>query len=156
MKESIDWSSVVPLSEMRGDSEEDTELLKRLAVEANTFIRAFDWCKGIKDSYFGFGIGGVIGVFFSHIIPANENVDEYLWIVVGDLPPAYLVTDENRTPSDALRAYISEMQKWADAAEEGQPVEELIPVNGPVNPDMAIKLKKRLAFLESEILPSMK
>lgn len=66
----------------------------------------------------------------------------------------YLVTDESRRPSGALRSYIAEMRQWVRAAESGQPVDELIPVNVPATRDTALALKKRLDFLETEILPS--
>jgi len=154
MKACIDFSSVVPLSEMSGDSRADTELLKDMAVEAKAFIQAFDWCQGVKDSYFGCGVGGVVGVFFFRILPTSQEVDECLWVVVGDVPPAYLVTDESRTPSEALRTYISQMRQWVAAAESGRPVDELIPVNAAATIETAVTLKKRLAFLESEILPA--
>ena len=86
---------------MKGDSDADTDLLNKMAEEAKVFIQAFDWCKGIKEAYFGCGIGSVVGVFFFSIVPASEEVDDCLWAIVGDLPPAYLVTDESRTPSEA-------------------------------------------------------
>jgi hypothetical protein len=124
-----------------------------MATEAKAFILAFDWCKGVKDIYFGFGIGDVVGVFFLRIVPANDGVDECLWVIVGDIPSAYLVTDESRTPSDALRTYIAKMREWVAAAEAGQPVDELIPVRVPATRDTALALKKRLDFLEGEILP---
>lgn len=154
MNDCIDFSSVIPLSEMRGDSDTDTGLLNRMAEEATAFIQGFDWCKGIKEAYFGFGIGGVVAVFFFRIVPSSERVDECLWVIVGDIPPAYLVTDESRTPSESLRAYITEMRAWVAAAESGQAVDELIPVNVPATRESALALKNRLDFLEGEILPS--
>jgi hypothetical protein len=150
----IDFSTVVRLSEMRGDSDTDTALLQGMAAEARAFLESFSWCSGIADAYFGCGVGGVVGVFLFRIVPAREDVDECLWVIVGDLPPAYLVTDENRTPSQALRAYISEVRGWVVAAETGGPVEELIPVNVPATRENAMLLETRLSFLEKEILPS--
>jgi hypothetical protein len=93
-------------------------------------------------------------VFFFRIVAAQEGVDECLWVTVGDVPPAYLVTDESRTPAAALQTYIGEMRRWVAAAESGQSVEELIPVNITATREMALALKRRLDFLESQILPS--
>ena len=153
MNECIDFSSVVPLSEMKGDSDADTDLFMQLAAEATAFIQGFDWCKGIQESYFGWAVGGVLGVFFFRIIAACEGVDECLWVAVGDIPSAYLVTDESRKPSEALRAYIAEMRQWVAAAASGQPVDQVIPVNVRATRETALALKKRLDFLECEILP---
>jgi hypothetical protein len=154
MSDCIDFSSVTALSEMTGDSDADTELLKEMAAEARAFILAFDWCMSIQDAYFGCGIGGVVGVFFFRIVPALEEVDDSVWVVVGDIPPAYLVADESRTPGEALRNYIDAMREWVVAAESGRYVEDLIPVNVPPNREMALALKKRLDFLEREVVPS--
>ncbi|MGA2600937.1 MAG: hypothetical protein ABSH09_28570 [Bryobacteraceae bacterium] len=150
MNNCIEFSSVIPLSEMSGDSDADTELLSNMAEEAKAFIQAFDWCRGIRNSYFGAGVGGVVGVFFFRIFPATEEVDEYLWVIVGDIPPAYLVTDENRTPSEALQSYISEMRAWVAAVESGQSIDELIPVNVIPTRESAQALKSRLNFLETK------
>lgn len=154
MSDCIEFSSVIPLSEMSGDSGADTDLLNNMAEEAKAFIQAFDWCKGIRDVYFGAGVGGVVGVFFFRIFPGSESVDEFLWVVVGDIPPAFLVTDKSRTPSEALQTYISEMREWVAAAESGQSVDALIPVNVIATREMGLDLKRRLNFLENEVLPS--
>ena len=74
--------------------------------------------------------------------------------VVGDIPPAFLVTDKSRTPSEALQTYISEMREWVAAAESGQSVDALIPVNVIATREMGLDLKRRLNFLENEVLPS--
>jgi hypothetical protein len=149
----MDFSRVTALSEMMGDSDADTKLLQRMAEDAQSFIVTFDWCTSIRNIYFGCGVGGVVGVFLCHIVPARKEVDEYLWLVVGDLPPAYLVTDESRTPSEALQTYIALMREWVAAAESGGSVDELIPVNVTPSIKMALKLKKRLDFLEKEVVP---
>jgi hypothetical protein len=138
----------MPLSEMEGDSEEDTVLLRNMASQAEAYIGSFDWCKGVKEVYFGCGVGGVMAVFYFRIVPRDADVDEYLWVVVGDIPPAYLVTDNSRTPSEALRSYIDEMRRWVAAVESDQSVDELIPVNATPTRENAVALKKRLDFLE--------
>jgi hypothetical protein len=76
-------------------------------------------------------------------------------VIVGDLPPAYIVTEENPTPAAALEAYIDEMMDWVSAVEQGDSTEELIPVNAPATIEYAKQLRNRLEFLRSTILPSM-
>ena len=144
---------MVPADQMRGDSDPDTRLLTQLLKEAKAYLSSFDWCGSIAEVYFALGIGGVVAVFLFRIVPKRKRVDEWLWVVVGDLPPAYLVTDENPTPASALEAYIAEMSAWADAVESGQPVDNLIPVNVPPTPENAQQLRKRLTFLREKVLP---
>jgi len=149
----IDFSKVVPVVELRGDSEHDTELLKQMVREAEIYLSAFDWCESVAESYFGLGVGGVVAVLLFRIVPRGEGVDEWLWVIVGDLPPAYLVTDHNPTPVSALEAYVEEMSAWLAAAEGGRSVDELIPVNVPPTRENAEQLKRRLTFLISKIMP---
>ena len=64
-----------------------------------------------------------------NIHPLRRDVDELLWVVVGDIPPAYLVTDDAPDPVAALQAYIREMRRWIEAVRLGRPIADLIPVN---------------------------
>jgi hypothetical protein len=84
--------------------------------------------------------------------PAAAGVDEWLWVVVGDLPPAYLVADGNPTWQEALAGYIDEMRRWVDAAMAGAPVDDLIPVNTPPTAEYAEMLGSRLRTLEETLL----
>jgi len=139
---------------MRGDSETDTTFLQLMAAEAKAFVGAFDWCKGVREVYFGCGIGGVIGASLFNVVPSTTEVDQLLWVIVGDVPPAYLVTDESPTPASALRAYVHEMRHWVAAAEAGESVDDLIPVNVAPTEEHALALKKRLDYIEREIIPT--
>ena len=104
------------------------------------------------ESYFGSGIRDLFGVFLFKIIPVSPNVDEWLWVIVGDIPPAYIVTDFAQNPTSALRCYIAEMRRWVLAAERGASLSGIIPVNAPATKEYAKMLKGRLGFIESEFL----
>jgi len=151
--EDIEESSIVPVAEMKGDSDHDTLLLQHMAGDAKGFLTGFQWYKAVENMYFGAGVGGVVAVFYCQIVPAGPEVDSNLWVVVGDLPPAYLVTDRARTPGQALRIYIAEMREWVAAAGSGRSVDDLIPVSVAPTPESVEVLSGRLAFLEGEILP---
>lgn len=142
-------------SNMAGDSPEDTALLQAMHKEAQTFILGFDWCKGIVESYFANGVGGVVAVFALKILPQDVTIDEWFWVIVGDIPPAYIVAKDNPTPAAALEAYIEEMTRWIKAVRAGESIRELIPVNTPPTKESASMLERRLLFLEREILPDL-
>jgi hypothetical protein len=138
---------------MTGGDAEETELLRGMLEEAKEFLGAFDWCESIEESYFGLGVGGVVAVFLFRIRPKREGIDDLLWVVVGDLPPAYQVTDNSPSPTLALEGYVELMSEWVEAATNSQPVDDLIPVNVAPTPENAKLLESRLAFLNKEILP---
>ena len=115
--------------------------------EARSFLAAFNWCLSIEESYFGFGYAGIVAVFLFRISPVRSSVDEWLWVVVGDVPPAYLVTEGNLTPDLALDSYIYEMNRWVKAAKQGRSTVDLIPVNVPPTRENVEALERRLDAL---------
>lgn len=148
----VDMSEVVPVAEMKGEDEEDQALLTGMHEEATSFLRDFKWCRDIKEVYYGLGIGGVVAVFLFRI-EAPPEVDEWLWVVVGDLPTAYLVTDEAPTPVAALQVYSRLMRDWVDAVRRGGPMDEVYPVAAPATDENADMLARRLDYLKSDIIP---
>jgi hypothetical protein len=124
--------------------------------EATDYLDSFKWCRQIVESYVGIAVPGVVAVFLSRIIPNQPDVDEWLWLIVGDLPPAYITTEDAPNPATALDAYIGAMEKWVDAARSGKPVDGLIPVNVPPTKEYADMLAKRLRLLDAEILSHYK
>jgi len=112
-------SELAPIDDLHGDSIEDTEFLRKMAEQARQFLCTQRWCGEILQGWFGFGVGALLGVFLFRIRPTEPGVDDLLWVVVGDVPPAYLVTDDAGTPREALRAYVDEMSRWVDAVRSG-------------------------------------
>ena len=136
-----------------GEDADETKLLKEMAKGAHDFICSHKWCKQLDSQFLAYGIGGVVAVFLVQITPSAEDIDGCLWIVVGDLPPAYIVVEDNPTAADALDAYCSLMEDWVRAAKNGESVEELIPINVAPSNEWAEQLGGRLAYLRSKILP---
>jgi len=146
---------VVPTQQMRGDEEEDSALLAEMLERARRYISSFDWCNGVRRSYFGNGVGGIVAVFLVQIIPAKKDVDEWLWIVEGDIPSAYFVTDDLKNPHDVLKTYIGYREKWVRYASKNRtPPKTLMPVDDvPPTKESAAALASRLEILKRDILP---
>lgn len=75
-----------------------------------------------------------------------------VWIIVGDLPSAYIVHEPGDSWQDALLGYVAEMDRWVDAARTGAPVEDLIPVDAAPTPENANMLASRLDFIRTNLL----
>ncbi len=149
-------SGVIPIDQILGDDAEDIRLLREMASKAHRYISNFAWCRSVREAYFGDGYGGIVAVFFFHIEPSRPEVDEWLWVVVGDLPSAYLVTDNCKTPSQTLERYIDVMSEWVELAKEGRSSEDVIPVNAPATPESAKMLEGRLTVLREKIVPAFR
>jgi hypothetical protein len=125
--------------------------LSELENAALNYIRSFSWSGEVLALFRGVHVAGILGIFLVRLRPSAAGVDEWLWLVVGDVPPAYLVAEGNPTPASALEGYIREMRRWVQAARSGEPVDDLIPVNTPPTPDFADMLERRLDSLERAI-----
>ena len=147
----MNLSAVQPFSGFEGDDEEDEGLCRELFGRSEKYLASFKWCGQILERYIGICVGGIVAVLLFKIQPLRA--DEWVWTVIGDLPPAYISVDGNETPSRALHAYIDELRKWVSAAKGAQDVSGLIPVNIEPTPANAERLERRLNYLEHEILP---
>ena len=85
-----------------GNDEEDTKLLRNMAVAADEYIRSFTWCQTVLRSFFAGGVGGIFAVFLLDIAPARPEAGRWIWIVVGDVPPAYLPLEDAKTPKQVF------------------------------------------------------
>ncbi|UWZ83036.1 hypothetical protein [Occallatibacter riparius] len=153
MKRELPVSGVVPIAEMRGEDDDETQRLRSMEATARAFLSDFDWCSEIREFYFGEGIGDVFAIFLARIKPNRPSVDEYVWVIVGDIPSAYLVTDDCPSPKEALEGYIWEVRKWVALAKEGRTSRDVIPVNAPATREWAQMLERRLNALEQRIIP---
>jgi hypothetical protein len=153
MNNRVDTPLLSSISSMKGGNPQDTRLLRSMFEEARGYLLSFDWCREIKESWFGWGVGGVCAVFLFEIIPTKRNVDRWLWVVVGDLPSAYLVLDGSPTPMKALETYVELMQEWVNAVKQGKSTNEVIPVKAEQTTENADLLERRLIFLRKKVLP---
>ncbi len=144
---------VVPAESMAGDSDEDTALLKKLFRSGADFLSRFPWCEKILSSYFGMGTGGIYAVFLFEVKDSASPQNKLYWVVVGDMPPAYLAQEDDiNSPDAALEVYVDWMEAWVDAVRNGDSVADLMPVNAPPTLQNAAKLESRIEFLKENFL----
>jgi len=121
--------------------------------EAKCFIENKRWCKEIEDGFVGLFIEGILAVFKFILVPIAKNIDKELWVIVGDIPPAYLVVDNAPDAISALKVYVEEMNLWVEAVFKNKEIEDLIPVNIETTNENAMNLKNRLDFIMNRIIP---
>jgi len=149
-------SELVPAASIVGDDEQDTILLRKMSEDAKQYISSFPWCETIRDSYFGGGVGGIFAVFFFHISSNRFDVAPWIWIVVGDIPSAYLPITDCESPAEVFRSYIRGMNRWVELARKGQngtPEQGVPPVNVPATPEWAERLNQKLYGLTLAVKP---
>ena len=130
----------------------DARSIEKLHTGARAFLEYYTWCGHITEEYVGLIYPGIVGVLLFRFVPTRPEVDEWVWVITGDLPPAYITCEDSPNPATALDAYIGAMEEWVEAAEQGAPTGNLIPVNVEPSKENAARLKTRLSFLDREIL----
>ena len=126
--------------------------VRGLAHRAEDFLLSHTWCREITGGYLAFSIADVIGVFLFDLVPSEPEVDDTLWVVTGDLPPAYLVTDDAASWQEALEAYVYEMRRWVNAVRNNESLDDIIPVNTEPIIKYADILERRLNFITANFI----
>jgi hypothetical protein len=130
----------------------DNEELLELAQRATRFLTRFRWCSQVKERFIAFDLGNKLGVFLFRIEPKLIGVDDTFWVIVGDVPPAYIVCDKAPDWRSALGAYVVEMRRWVEAVRAGQEIKGIIPVNAAPTLEHAEMLDSRLNFIEENLV----
>lgn len=141
---------MTPIEQIPLGDPNDKDSLRCFAERASSFLIEKNWCKAVRRGWLGIGWDGVLGVFLFDIEPAKPNVDQSVWVIVGDVPSAYICND-NETPKEALEGYVDEMWRWIEAVRAKKPVDGLIPVNAPATAEYADMLASRLEFIRQEL-----
>jgi hypothetical protein len=124
-----------------------------MAASAEQFLAAQSWCSQVYSVTPVFGLEGVVGVFRCTLLPSQPDADMMVWVVTGDLPPAYLVHEPGDSWQDALTAYVAEMGHWVAAIQDGRtPGSDIIPVQAPPTRYHAEMLASRLEFLRTRLV----
>lgn len=143
----MDNCAFQPIEAITADDPQEADRLRGLAVEALDYIQGFGWCPPLRQVLLAFGIGGIIGLFLVRFAEPAGGVDDALWVVSGDLPPAYFVTDDAPTPAEALSTYCDLMDAWVEAVLDNGDLDEAFPVDLTPTPEHALALREQLTFI---------
>ncbi|HEY4304722.1 MAG TPA: hypothetical protein VGM82_09655 [Gemmatimonadaceae bacterium] len=84
----------------------------QMTAAATEFLAAQPWCGRVVSVVPVFVLAGDVGAFRCSLIPSQPNADVMVWVVVGDLPSAYLVHEPGDSWQDAFAAYVTELSRW--------------------------------------------
>ena len=124
-----------------------------MAEDARAYVQSFKWCPAIENVHLKFGVGKVIALFLVKFAAPLPDGALHLWVVVGDLPSVYVVTDNAPDPRSALAVYCELMQDWVDAVKSGKTLDEVYPVPIAPTDEHVAMLERRLHFIRTEIIP---
>lgn len=157
----IDTSTfqLIPLvaeNEGYDDLANETVLLERMRESAEAYIRSFHWAPPIKEMVLAFGASEILALYLVKFEqPIDSMGDEELWVVVGDLPTMYFVTDHAGQPAAALEVYCELADDWANAVLGDGDLSDVYPVHAEPTHDNANMLLERTSFIRAEIIPDL-
>lgn len=151
----VDVRRMIEIKKLDSSELEHVGELVSLSREAESFLRSFEWCVRIVNGWLDRGWGYIVAVFLFSIEPADDSIPDCVWVIVGDLPPAYIDVQDNPNGACALDAYVTEMQNWVDNVMNNRSVADLIPVNAPPTKEYAEMLQSRIDVIRKEILSKL-
>jgi hypothetical protein len=132
---------------------EQEEVLK-LSVEATEYLNSFKWCTTIKKGYLSKEWGYRLCVFYFEIETIAQTINS-VWVIVGDMPPAYIDTKHAASPSQALDRYVILMEDWISHVKTGQSVVECYPVHVEPVEKYADMLIQRTEKIKNFFIPEL-
>jgi hypothetical protein len=143
----VDPSGFDPAASAVGEDDEESAHLQAMHEDAVRYIQSHEWAGPIRETSLALGIGNIIALFLFEFIEPVASTDQQLWVGVGDLPPAYFVTDRAPDAASALTAYCELMDEWVGAIMEGGSLSDVFPIDAPLTIDNAAQLEGRLGFI---------
>jgi len=132
-----------------------SELLK-VHQEAVTYLMGFAWCNKVINSYVYLNLGSALCVFLFKIENNASIDDNYLWVIVGDIPPMYLDIYGPKTTKEVLEDYIHLAQDWINHVKEGKSIKSCYPFKAEPTMEMAALLEKRTSFMKNTLISNIK
>ena len=142
------------------DSKTEIEFVdevSKLAEEAQNYLKSHKWCDKIIQGWLAEEWGYILSIFYFELKPTqSSNADNYVWIIVGDLPPAYIDIQSASNSFEALNAYVLIMEEWINNIKQGKSVDDCFPINVEPSIKYADMLSSRINIIKSDFLPSLR
>jgi hypothetical protein len=142
--------------------ESDNNCRVSLVNEGYQFLTRHSWCLSVRHSYLCELWEGILAILYFEIEPASTDIDDSVWIIAGDISPAYIDVAICQTVRDALEAYIDVLQDWIDAVLKEESVSEMMPLyvrysmnRIPATPEYANLLQYRVKYIRDKLLPEL-
>ena len=145
---------MIPIDDILKADIEYTDEVIRLYKKATKYLKSYTWCEKILNCWLAKGFGYILCIFSFEIKPIqNSGADDKLWVIVGDLPSAYLDQVEYKTANEALDFYCFLMDEWVEHVRKGKSLKDCYPVNVAPTKEYADMLDTRTKLIRENFLP---
>jgi hypothetical protein len=126
-----------------------------LHKRAEAYLKGFKWCDEIKNCSLYTNIGRVFCIFLFEIENSASREDNFLWVIVGDIPSMYLDTFGPKTTKEVVEEFVGLAEDWIDSIKAGVGVDECYPFNTEPTLELAELLEKKVSFMKSTLMDNM-
>ncbi|MBQ9367333.1 MAG: hypothetical protein IJT83_06090 [Victivallales bacterium] len=137
----IDWLWVTDVSSLQGTAGWN------VLMKAREYLIYQSWLRTILDEFFACKLGDGTYVFLFEIDSYKDDVDRFVWVIHGNVPPLYLTTDCCLTPKYVAETYCDLAEQWCD----GTLPELNFSVRDVPDDDVKAELRRRIASLKKSI-----
>ncbi|SEO66178.1 hypothetical protein SAMN05428947_103311 [Mucilaginibacter sp. OK283] len=123
--------------------------------KAEKYLLDFKWCAAINDSFLYYNLGEVFCIFLFEIDNTQSQEDNFLWVIVGDIPSMYLDVYGPDSTVEVLEDYIHLAEDWIAHVKSKQSVDECYPFNAEPTIELAELLEKKVSFMKNTLLNEM-
>lgn len=140
------------------DITNETEFYSELDLlydKAETYIKSFKWCKEIKDCSLYTNLGKIFCIFLFNIDNTASREDNFLWIVVGDIPSMYLDIFGAKTTRAVVETYTVLAEDWIDKIKKSKSVAKCYPFDAEPTLELAELLEKKVSFMKTTLIDNI-
>lgn len=120
--------------------------------QAEAYLLGFKWCVKVKDSFLYYSLDKVFSIFLFEIDNLQSANDNFLWVIVGDIPSMYLDVYGPKSTREVLEDYIRLAENWIATIQAGDPVENCFPFNAEPTIELAQLLQSKVSFMKNTLL----
>ncbi|TCC96774.1 hypothetical protein EZ449_22140 [Pedobacter frigidisoli] len=124
-------------------------------TKAESYLQSFDWCGAIIDSELYSNLGKILCIFLFEIINNQRKEDNYVWVVVGDVPSMYLDIYGPKSTHEVLENYVSLSRDWIYGVENNLNMTDFYPFKEPKSLELARMLRSRTDRIENSVIPNI-
>ena len=147
----IDTSEMLSMETILKTYANDVETIK-LAKTASTYLYSHIWCDKIEKQWFVANWENLLAIFFFKITTNTKDVNEYVWLVVGDLPSICIDVESAANEQEVVKAYVGIMEDWIKCVHNKGNIKKCYPINVPPTKGYADMLKVRMSLIKEHIL----
>ncbi|MES2275142.1 MAG: hypothetical protein V4592_03905 [Bacteroidota bacterium] len=123
--------------------------------KASSYLSDFLWCKQIINAGLYLNLGSTLCIFLFEIENTSSSDDNYLWVIVGDLPAMYLDVYAVKSTKEVIENYVGLAGDWVENIKAGKSIDDCYPFRAEPTIEIADLLERRISFMKNTLIENI-